>query len=207
MFLRSSCLVAGLFLAGCAAKTGSPPVVQDSEEVRYFLEHKERWAVKTGADADAGKIPLSDATPTTVEHLRSLEPPGFIPKHGGDADRRFDPVETTLYSLDVDLVRYKLETDDQDFHVVVRDHDGSSVTMIVEFVDPTFVSHASPFRSMITAARAKFDSIYHPRTSWGRKRGHLRITGVGFFDFKHGQSGVAPNAIELHPVLSCEILE
>lgn len=25
---------------------------------------------------------------------------------------------------------------------------------------------------------------------------------IGFFDFQHGQSGVAPNAIELHPVLS-----
>ena len=24
---------------------------------------------------------------------------------------------------------------------------------------------------------------------------------VAFFDFKHGQTGVAPNAIELHPIL------
>ncbi len=29
----------------------------------------------------------------------------------------------------------------------------------------------------------------------------VRVTGVGFFDFHHGQRGVAPNAIELHPVL------
>jgi hypothetical protein len=27
------------------------------------------------------------------------------------------------------------------------------------------------------------------------------VTGVGFFDFLHGQTGVAPNGIELHPVL------
>jgi hypothetical protein len=26
-------------------------------------------------------------------------------------------------------------------------------------------------------------------------------TGVAFFDYQHGQTGVAPNAIELHPVL------
>ena len=32
-------------------------------------------------------------------------------------------------------------------------------------------------------------------------RGTATITGVGFFDFDHGQAGVAPNAIELHPVL------
>ena len=28
-----------------------------------------------------------------------------------------------------------------------------------------------------------------------------RVTGVAFFDFDHGQTGVAPNAIELHPIL------
>jgi hypothetical protein len=28
-----------------------------------------------------------------------------------------------------------------------------------------------------------------------------RIVGVAFWDFKHGQTGVAPNAIELHPIL------
>lgn len=31
--------------------------------------------------------------------------------------------------------------------------------------------------------------------------GRATITGVGFFGFKHGQRGVAPNAIELHLVL------
>jgi Peptidase family S58 len=28
------------------------------------------------------------------------------------------------------------------------------------------------------------------------------VTGVGFFDFAHGQTGLAPNCIELHPVLA-----
>ena len=27
------------------------------------------------------------------------------------------------------------------------------------------------------------------------------VTGVAFFDYDHGQTGVAPNAIELHPIL------
>jgi hypothetical protein len=31
--------------------------------------------------------------------------------------------------------------------------------------------------------------------------GRARVTGVAFFDFDHGQTGVAPNAIELHPIL------
>lgn len=32
--------------------------------------------------------------------------------------------------------------------------------------------------------------------------GDVIITGVGFWDIIHGQTGVAPNGIELHPVLS-----
>jgi hypothetical protein len=27
------------------------------------------------------------------------------------------------------------------------------------------------------------------------------VTGVLFFDVPHGQTGVAPNAVELHPVI------
>jgi hypothetical protein len=33
-----------------------------------------------------------------------------------------------------------------------------------------------------------------------------RVTGVGFFDRMHGQTGVAPNVIELHPILKIEWL-
>jgi len=29
----------------------------------------------------------------------------------------------------------------------------------------------------------------------------LTVTGVAFFDVLHGQEGVAPNGIELHPIL------
>ena len=32
--------------------------------------------------------------------------------------------------------------------------------------------------------------------------GTATITGVGFFDVIHGQTGVAPNGIELHPALT-----
>jgi hypothetical protein len=32
------------------------------------------------------------------------------------------------------------------------------------------------------------------------------VTGVAYFDFQHGQTGVAPNAIELHPVLAFRCL-
>ena len=39
---------------------------------------------------------------------------------------------------------------------------------------------------------------------WRVARPLVRITGVGFFDYIHGQRGVAPHGIELHPVLDME---
>ena len=32
----------------------------------------------------------------------------------------------------------------------------------------------------------------------------VQVTGVGFFDILHGQTGVAPNGIELHSVLDVQ---
>jgi hypothetical protein len=46
------------------------------------------------------------------------------------------------------------------------------------------------------------DSRYTVETHFKYTHVHILITGVGFFDLQHGQSGVAPNAIELHPVLN-----
>jgi hypothetical protein len=39
-------------------------------------------------------------------------------------------------------------------------------------------------------------------SSFKNLTGTATLTGVGFFDIIHGQTGFAPNGIELHPVLS-----
>lgn len=50
------------------------------------------------------------------------------------------------------------------------------------------------------------------RRAMAAARSHVRlcarakVTGVAFFDFDHGQTGIAPNAIELHPVLGFHCL-
>jgi hypothetical protein len=41
-----------------------------------------------------------------------------------------------------------------------------------------------------------------PTGTFVNLKGMVTMTGVGFWDIKHRQTGVAPNAIELHPVLS-----
>jgi hypothetical protein len=50
----------------------------------------------------------------------------------------------------------------------------------------------------------------HARILCGTERWTVKtraaVTGVAFFDYDHGQTGVAPNAIELHPVLAFRCL-
>jgi hypothetical protein len=65
---------------------------------------------------------------------------------------------------------------------------------------------------MKNARNAFGDACGVPGSSTFTKlKGRATIRGIGFFDFLHGQTGVAPNGIELHPVLrfmdaTCEVL-
>src|SRR5581483_701174 len=90
--------------------------------------------------------------------------------------------------------------DDQDYHIVIADSSGN--TMIAEIPAPTCVGSGSPFLSGITNARSQFDAKFSVTTSFQTTSTPVQITGVGMFDFLHGQTGVAPNGIELHPVLN-----
>jgi hypothetical protein len=154
---------------------------------------RERWAVKTGTDYDAGRVKLTDTNATTISYLTSRPYPGSLPSDG-----RVAPVETTVWQVDATLVEYKLEHD-SDYHVVISNNSG--LTMITEIPDPGCVGSSSPFRAAIAHARAQFDARYNPTDSFQRAGIPMRITGVGFFDFAHFQTGAAPNQVELHPVL------
>jgi hypothetical protein len=97
------------------------------------------------------------------------------------------PFERHIFGVDapVTLVRHEA---DEDFHLVLQsgaDH------MIAESPSSACASRATPYRRrQMREARKKL-----------RLCSHARVVGVAFFDFNHGKTGVAPNAIELHPIL------
>jgi hypothetical protein len=154
----------------------------------------ERWPVKTGTDADAGKVDLSAAQPTTITHLAALTPPPVLPQAS-----RIPPVEMTVYQVTATLREYKIEAD-RDVHAVLSD---GTQTMIAELPDPACAA-GSRFLPQITAARNWFDTRFHPSGTWQHAGAVVTVTGVGFWDNPHGQTGVAANAIELHPVLDIQ---
>ena len=82
----------------------------------------------------------------------------------------------------------------------------SLLTMIAEFPDPVCLDTAGSTKiEAMTAARTAFIAAcgLPSRSRFVPLEGRATIDGVGFFDVKHGtpQRGVAPNNIELHPVL------
>ncbi len=156
----------------------------------------ERWSVKTGTDADAALINLQSPAQTTIAALISLPAPANLP-----SNNRIQPTETTVFQLQATLLEYKLESD-SDYHLVISD--GSGHTMISEIASPACVGSSSRLLSGIQNARSEFDARYTPTSSFQTANVPVTVTGVGFFDFQHGQTGVAPNGIELHAVLDIQ---
>ena len=97
---------------------------------------------------------------------------------------------------------------DNDIHLVVAEPGARKLKMIVEFVLPE--CGKSRKVEMTNARNALFAACGLPPTKGFKHLSPRKgvatatITGVGFYDYVHGQNGVAPNGIELHPVLSFE---
>jgi hypothetical protein len=79
--------------------------------------------------------------------------------------------------------------------------DGAGRTMIAEIPAPGCIGPGSPFAAGIAHARAQFDARFTATNSFQSTSVPVQITGVGFFDYFEGQEGIAPNGIELHPVI------
>ena len=184
-------LVALLLACACARA----PVEDDEQEQNLDGGcGVERWPIKTASDANAFQIVTTPVVSTTIAALSAF------PAQSGTEFDRITPTELTVYQLtDVKLVEYRRETD-SDYHLVVGD---GTRTMIVELPDPACVPAGSPLLASITNARAQFDAKHAPVPNTPVSSSEtLTVTGVGFFDVFHSQTGVAPNAFELHPLLS-----
>jgi hypothetical protein len=157
---------------------------------------KERWQVKVMHDADDFKVNMTPES-ATISGLIAKQPPTRN-QINRKSNSRF-PSELKTYKLTALLLGYKLETD-EDFHIVLQDPN-SKQTMVVEIPSANCGTKDDEtlrgrLEQRFGKAEAKFKTLAQPVK--------ITVIGVGFFDFLHGQKGVAKNGIELHPVLSLE---
>src|SRR5258708_3810461 len=153
----------------------------------------ERWSVKTGTDRDVGSMNLTSSPANTILTMRGWPAPSPIPPNN-----RVSPYETTQWVLNATLTQFKLESD-SDYHLILSDASGN--TLIAEIPAPSCVGTGSVFASGIQNARNEFDAKYTATSSFQTANIPVQVKGVGMFDFLHGQTGVAPNGIEIHAVL------
>jgi hypothetical protein len=177
--MRSRRIVAAALVVACAVLAARIAAPSSGGHFRYSAALAcgvERWKVKTLQDRPrllrAHAIPMSQL----VSHERPTPLPGT----------RL-PFERHIWSVDaaVTLVRHE---PDEDFHIVLE---SGADQMIAESPSSACTSGATAYRRrQMGEARSKLRLCIQ-----------ARVIGVAFFDFKHGQTGVAPNAIELHPIL------
>jgi len=156
----------------------------------------ERWPVKTGADADRGHV-STKVVATQVASLVKIPKPSHYP-----TNNRIVPTELHVFQVTATVTQYKEEAD-SDIHLVL--HDSAGHSMIAEIPAPTCVASSSRWRSNIASARATWTHTYPLSTSWHHISRAVTLRGLGFFDVPHGQTGVAPNAIELHPIIRVQL--
>ena len=155
----------------------------------------ERWAVKTGMDPAAASVNMTPAT-TTIAALSAIPAPA---KPG--ASRL--PQEMRTVKISVTVISVKRESD-SDYHLVLTD---GSATMIGEIPHPSCVA-SGPFRTGSARARAALDVLVptlQGSSSFVPVRRQVVLTGVVFLDKLHGQTGAAPNGVELHPIVALSV--
>ena len=140
-----------------------------------------RWSVKTLQDAPQ----LRPARMTTVHYLVTRQAPPLLPTVRLAFERNVFTVDAAVTLVRADAVG--------DLHLVLRSGDDH---MIAVAPDATCtVKAALRYRQAMALARA----LVH-------RCARARVTGVAFFNFKRAHAGVAPNAIELHPILGFHCL-
>ncbi len=179
-------IVSAGILAGIFAFTGSGP---EQEAARNGCG-VERWAVKTLTDPLAASVNLTPATSSVADLAK-------LPKAPKNATGRL-PQEMQAFHIDAQLRSVKLEADG-DFHLVL---DSGGQSMIAEAPDPACASGSLIAAEIGKVRQQIIMACGQPSASSFKPCPHdVWITGVAFLDFLHGQTGVAPNGVELHPIL------
>jgi hypothetical protein len=157
----------------------------------------ERWGAKVLTDAPSAKVNMKPQL-TTVAQLITL--PKVTP---GSNDPRGGPSGTYLPEFQTYLIRnaslsiIKNESD-LDYHLVLTDPGGG--TMIGEIPCPN-CANGSAYQCYFTRARHALEAKFGaPPSISGTVP--VSVIGVGFYDPPHGQTGAAPNNLEIHSIFA-----
>jgi hypothetical protein len=179
-------LVAG----ACAAAAAAAPT-----RTAHALCGSELWSLKTLSDPQRKLVNLRPRT-TTIRAINRRRAPRVL-------TRRRDAFERQVWRVNAQIVEYKAEAD-SDIHLILF---GQGGYLIAEMPAAACLPRRTRDRKAIINARRVFVRRCGAATDAWRQLGAVAwISGVGFWDFPHGQSGHARNYAELHPVTGVRII-
>lgn len=146
----------------------------------------ERWPVKILTDDDRDSVSFAVEL-TSIAALVTLPPPRES-RH----QRERLSLERRTFRVRAILVEQKFEASDGDIHLILADPADRSRVLIAEIPDSSCARGSRQARAFAEARRAA------ELLSEGIE---IEVTGIAFWDDEHGQSGSAPNGVELHPVI------
>jgi hypothetical protein len=152
----------------------------------------ERWSVKVLTDPNVNTVNFTPVI-TTLDILINLSTP--IPT---SSNPRIAGIEDKVYTIRCHITIKKSESD-YDYHLVLSD---GIHTLIAETPDPACATaSSSAYVNNFIAVRNFVDANIAAGNVYNVNLPDVDVTGVAFIDLEHGQTGVAPNNIELHPML------
>ena len=152
----------------------------------------QRWPVKIWADDDAAKVDTTPVLVTVAELARIPRPQTSFPQRA-----RIPGVELQTFLLRARFIEARSQDDDSDIHIVVRDLEVDQATLVTEIPHPECTADER-LKRVFAEARQALRTV--PRDAV------IEIVGLGFFDYEHGQRGMAPNSLEIHPVLRLRVI-
>ena len=165
----------------------------EQEEDSIACGGVERWAQKVLMDSLSKTINFNPIE-ITVEDFVNLTTP-----NPSTSMKRFAGVEDKTYKI-IANITIKKEESDNDIHLVLS---YGTNTLIAEIPDPDCPdAKASLYASDYKTAHEFVEKNIGPGNMKNLVLPLFEVTGVAFIDSPHGQTGAAPNHLELHPILN-----
>jgi hypothetical protein len=173
-----SSAVAAQIKAACGIFSGTPAAAQAHAALPAMPElvtkpGTERWPVKTGQDPDrdaVGKNIINGndlgagIVPSTVEELISMPRPAGFEVLTADPpafqDKRSQPVETTIWQVEVTVTVLNQEADG-DYHLVIEGASGATMVAEVPTPSTTFIGDSPWLANIQEARQAVDDQLLH----------------------------------------------
>jgi|ERR1700757_678187 len=194
LFLFASLLSANVTLA---QNNREKEEDEEGEVEQTMCGGTERWSQKVLVDNLVSTINFTPIS-TTVNNLINIvtpTPSTTMPRQPG--------IEDKSYTFTCNVTVKKAETDN-DYHLVLSD---GTHTLIGEIPDPVCSAAASSnYVPQYTAARNFVDTYIGSGTYSSVHIAAVQVYGVAFVDPPHGQTGAAPNNLEIHPILRINFL-